>query len=387
MDTFRIDVPDAQLDDLRQRIAATRWPAILSGPGWDRGIPLGYLRELAAYWLNDYDWRAAEREINSYPQFTTEIDGVNVHFLHVTSAEPGARPLLLTHGWPGSLVEFLDMIGPLTDPRSHGGDPANAFHLVIPSIPGYGFSGPAVEPGWDVRRVATAWAELMRRLGYDSYLTAGGDWGSIISVDLCRVDPEHVAGAHLSWQTVPSQDAVELSGLSPADLAKLDETSMTWFDGQLAGYLRLQTTRPLTVSYGLNDSPVGLLAWIAEKFCEWNTSAKVPEDAVSRDRLLTNVSIYWFTGTIASSLQLYYESAMVLGGLFTPGAPNEPIAVPVGVAFFREDPAPPFRLFGGLETATIGHWSSFHKGGHFGPMEQPARFVDDVRAFARSLTR
>jgi microsomal epoxide hydrolase len=383
MKPFRIEIPDARLDDLRQRVAATRWPAAYSGPGWERGVPLGYLRELADYWHTQYDWRAAERLLNSHPQFTTEIDGVNVHFLHVTSPEPGARPLLLTHSWPGSIVEFLDMVSPLTDPRAHGHDPADAFHVVIPSLPGHGFSGPIEEPGWDVRRIAGALAELMHRLGYDSYFTGGGDWGSIISLELARLDPDHIAGVHLSWPTVPSRDAVELSTMSEADLAAMDQVSMTWFDSERSAYLRMQTTRPLTVAFGLSDSPAGQLAWIVEKFFEWNKLVKTPEDEVDRDRLLTNVSIYWLTGTMGSSLQLYYESGQQLGALFAPGVPTEPIRVPVGIAVFKQDPAPPFRIFADVELSTIKHWSVFDNGGHFGPMEHPEVFVGDLRAFCR----
>jgi microsomal epoxide hydrolase len=385
MEKFRIDIPDDRLDELRTRIANTRWPRTNAGSGWERGTPLGYLRDLADYWRGGYDWRAAERQLNAYPQFTTEIDGATVHFLHVTSPEPGARPLLLTHSWPGSTVEFLDMIGPLADPRAHGGDPAQAFHLVIPSIPGYGFSGPLREVGWSTRRVATAWAELMNRLGYSSYLCAGGDWGSIISLDLARVDPSHVAGIHIAWPTVPAQDAVGLSGLSEADLATLDETSMSWFGSDRSPYLRLQSTRPQTLAYALNDSPVGQLSWFVEKFHEWNTAAKSPEDVIDRDRLLTNVSIYWLTDTAGSSLHMYYDSGMALGALFTPGAPNEPVELPVGVAYFKQDPAPPLRLFGGLESSTIRQWRTFDEGGHFGPLEQPGPFLDELRRFAQSL--
>ncbi len=379
MEPFQIAVPDAQLDDLRHRLASTRWPAAYSGPGWERGVPTDYLKELATYWQTQFDWRAAEAEINAHPQFTTEIDGANVHFLHVKSTVEGARPLLLIHSWPGSIVEFLDVIEPLTNPE----DPADAFDLIIPSLPGHGFSGPITEPGWDVKRIAGAFAELMKRLGYDSYYTGGGDWGSIISLELARLDAEHIAGIHLTWPTVPADDAIELSGLTKADLGALDETSMTWFDSEKSAYLRLQTTHPLTISYSLGDSPVGQLAWIVEKFFEWNKQVKTPEDLVSRDRLLTNVSIYWLTATAGSSTQLYYESGQALGAVFTPGVPTEPITVPVGVTIFKEDPAPPFRVFGGLPSSTIRHWSSFEKGGHLGPFEQPASFVEALRGCYR----
>ena len=384
MQPFRIEVPEADLDDLRRRIAATRWPATDFGPGWERGVPQAYLRELAAYWQTQYDWRAAERELNAHPQFRTEIDGTTVHLLHVRSPEPGARPLLLTHGWPGSVVEFLDVIGPLTDPRAHGGDPADAFHLVVPSLPGHGFSGADIAPGWDVARVADAWAELMRRLGYRDYLTAGGDWGSIVSLELARRHPERVAGAHLSMLlTVPSGDPAELAALSADDQARLGKLAR--FDAELSGYLRLQSTRPLTVSYGLTDSPVGQLAWIVEKFREWTDSAKAPEDAVDRDRLLTNVSVYWLTGTAASAAALYRESAATLAALFTPGGGGPPATVPLGVAAFGADPVTPIRTLAQRDHPTIVHWSEHARGGHFAALEQPAAFTADVRAFARTV--
>jgi len=384
MDPFQIDVPESQMDDLRARIAATRWPGTDFGDGWERGVPQSYLRELATYWGAGFDWRAAERQLNRYPQFTTEIDGGNVHFLHVVSKEPGARPLLLTHSWPSSIVEFLDVIGPLTDPAAHGGDPADAFHLVVPSLPGHGFSGPDVGPGWDIPRVARAWAQLMSRLGYGSYLAGGGDWGSIIALELGRTDPEHLRGAHLtSLLALPGGDPDEMATLSPPDLARVQKLSR--YDAEQSAYLRLQSTRPLTVSYGLTDSPVGQLAWITEKFGEWTDSAKVPEDAVDRDRLLTNVSIYWLTGTAASSAQLYYASARYLAALFTPGAPRDPVHVPIGVAVFDADPVAPVRAFAERDFPSITHWSEFDRGGHFGAMEQPNLFVADVRAFARSL--
>lgn len=381
----KIDISDSQLTDLGRRIAATRWPITNCGASWDRGVPPHYLKELATYWQNEYDWRRAEQELNRYPQFTTEIDGVNVHFLHIRSDEPGARPLLLTHGWPSSVVEFLDVIGPLTDPRAHGGDPAGAFHLVVPSLPGHGFSGPITgQPGWNISRVAGAWAELMSRLGYDSYITGGGDWGSIISLELGRIDPGHVAGAHASLVlTTPSGDPAEMAGLSELDRSRLDSTAR--FYNELSGYLRIQTTRPQTITYGLTDSPVGQLAWIAEKFRDWNSSVARPEDLVSRDRLLTNVSIYWFTETAGSAAELYYESAAYLQALFTPGRSAGPVHVPLAVAAFAQAPTPPIRAFVERDFPTLAQWSEFDGAGHFGIFEKPADFVNDIRSFAGIL--
>jgi epoxide hydrolase len=310
---FRIQVPQSDLDGLRERLARTRWPDELPEVGWSRGVPLGYLQDLAEYWRTTYDWRRHEARLNEVPQFTTEIDGQNVHFLHVVSPAPDALPLIITHGWPGSVVEFLDVIGPLSDPRGHGGDPADAFHLVIPSIPGFGFSGPTREPGWDWNRVARAWVELMRRLGYQRFGTQGGDLGAFISPAVGRAAPERVVGVH--------------------------------------------------VNGGLGF-PAG------------DPAAELPEDAVDRDQLLTNVSLYWLTRTAGSSARMYHESA----GLW--GRPPERSEVPSGVAVFPNDPG--IRRFDEREHNVV-HWSEFDRGGHFAAMEAPDLLVGDIRAFFRNL--
>ena len=384
MQPFRIEIPQDDLDDLRARIAATRWPDDLPDGGWERGVPPSYLRELAEYWRSGFDWRAAEAELNRYPQFTTEIDGANVHFLHVRSPEPDATPLLLTHGWPSSIAEFLDVIGPLSDPRAHGGDPADAFHLVIPSLPGFGFSGPTRDTGWSTQRVATAWVELMSRLGYDRYVAQGGDAGSVISLMMGRLDPEHVAGVHVTMLlTVPSGDPAELADLDPADQARLGVLGR--FETELSAYMKLQATRPSTLAYGLTDSPVGQLAWITEKFRDWTDSAKAPEDAVDRDRMLTTVSIYWLTRTAGSSAQLYYEDAAMLRALSEGGLRPPPVPVPVGVAVFPKDILQPLRRLADRDLTTIAQWTEFDRGGHFAAMEQPESLVTDIRSFARPL--
>ena len=385
MESFYIAVPQSELDDLRERIAATRWPSEVDGAGWTRGVPLDYLRGLADYWQRSYDWRAAEARINRIPQFTTEIDGALVHFLHVRSPEPDALPVILTHGWPGSFVEFIDLIGPLTDPRAHGGDPADALELVIPSLPGYGFSGPVREPGWDIRRIALAWAELMRMLGYDRYAAQGGDIGAVVSVELGKVAPEQVAGVHVNMLiTVPSGDPVEMSGLTESDLARLGR--LQHYDAELSGYMKIQATRPQTLAYALNDSPVGQLAWIVEKFRDWtDRTAELPEDAVDRDTLLTNVMVYWLTQTGGSAAQLYYEGAGLVRAMFTDPASLPPLTVPLGVAVFPDDIFVPIRRFAERDTSTITHWTEFDRGGHFASLEQPGPFVADLRAFCHSL--
>jgi pimeloyl-ACP methyl ester carboxylesterase len=377
---FRIDVPEANLADLRDRLARTRWPDELPGVGWRYGVPLGYLRKLAEYWRTSYDWRKYEAELNGFPQFTTEIDRANVHFLHVRSTEPKAMPLILTHGWPGSIIEFLDVIGPLTDPRAHGGDPADAFHVVIPSMPGYGFSGPTHEAGWTTARVAKAWAELMRRLGYERYGAQGGDWGAFVSPELGRIDPDRVAGVHVNAATM---GFIPYGPVAPDEVATFTESEKARlarlgnFMAEMNGYFQIQATRPQTIAYGLSDSPVGLLAWIVEKFKEWtNSSANLPEEAVGRDRMLTNVMLYWLTGTAGSSARLYYENMHAASWGQQPGK------TPTGVAVFAEDIA--IRRYG-QQGNNIVHWSEFDRGGHFAAMEVPDLLIGDVRDFFRPL--
>ncbi|MBW4721826.1 epoxide hydrolase family protein [Saccharothrix obliqua] len=383
MRRFRIAVPEADLADLRRRLADTRWPDELPGVGWSRGAPADYVRDLAEHWRTRYDWRATEAELNRHPQFLTEIDGATVHLMHVRSPEPDATPLLLTHGWPGSVAEFLDVIGPLTDPRAHGGDPADAFHLVIPSIPGYGFSRPLTQTGWDVPRIANAWAELMRRLGYDRYVAQGGDAGSVISLALGAMHPDHVLGVHVNMlMTFPSGDPAEMAALDAVELERLG--ALGRFDQELSGYMKVQATRPQTLAYALTDSPVGQLAWIVERFRDWTDSTDTPEDAVSRDRILDTVSIYWLTGTAGSSAQFYYEGAEAVRRAAA-GEPGPPVPVPVGVAVFPKDIFLPVRRFAERDIHTITRWTEFDRGGHFAALEQPERLVGDIRAFARSL--
>jgi pimeloyl-ACP methyl ester carboxylesterase len=385
---FRIDIPQADLDDLHQRLARTRWPDQLPGAGWDYGIPLGYVKELAEYWRTTYDWREHEAELNQYPQFTTTIDGADVHFLQVRSPEPDALPLVVTHGWPGSVAEFLDVIGPLSDPRAHGDDPSDAFHLVVPSIPGFGFSGPTRDRGWDVRRVARAWSELMRRLGYDRYGAHGGDWGATISRELGRIAPEHVVGVHLTMMSsavpVGPPDEAELASLPEAERRRTRASAerRAHLLQHEMGYGMIQSTRPQTLAYGLTDSPVGQLAWIMEKFKAWTDSSELPEEAVDRDRLLTNVMLYWLTATAGSSARLYYEYAQALrGGGW--GAPEEPSSVPTGLALFPRELSLPVRHLA-ERTNNIVQWSEFDRGGHFAAMEEPDLVVGDVRRlFAR----
>lgn len=384
MRPFRIDIPQAALDDLDRRIADARWPAELPGVRWDRGVPLEYLKDLADHWRTKFDWRAVEDRLNQVPQYVTEIDGVDVHFLHVRSPEPTAIPLILTHGWPGSVTEFLDVIGPLTDPAAHGGDPADAFHVVVPSLPGYGFSGAPAEAGWGVKRVARAWAELMASLGYDRYIAQGGDWGSSISLHLGLADPEHVAGVHVNMLvTIPPEDAAAMAALDATDAARLAHAAAFEEDG--TGWRKIQSTRPQTLAYALTDSPVGQLAWIAEKYKEWTSSKDAPEEAVERDQLLAVASVYWLTASAGTSAQLYYESNRTVEDFLETWAGPWPLTMPVGVTYFAGDIVRPVRAFAERILPTLAHWTEHDRGGHFAALEQPGPFVDDVREFARKL--
>jgi epoxide hydrolase len=376
---FRIDIPEASIVDLNDRLAGTRWPSQLANIGWSHGVPVDYLKGLADYWRTEYDWRAHEARLNAFPQFMTAIDGQAIHFLHVRSAEPNATPLLLVHGWPGSFVEFIELIGPLTDPIAHGGDPADAFHVVIPSIPGFGFSTPLSETGWTYGRIARAFIELMARLGFDRYGVQGGDVGAFVAPLMGRLDPEHVIGVHVNaLVTFPSGDPAELEGLSAAEQERLARFQN--YEQDMSGYMVIQGTRPQTVAYGLADSPSGQLAWIVEKFKEWtDPKASLPEDAVDRDHILTNISIYWFTNTAGSSANLYYET------FHDPSmfAPRERGTVPTGVAVSTTQDVAIRRL--AEREHNIVRWTEFDKGGHFAAMENPEFLIDDMRSFFREL--
>ncbi|MFJ6672741.1 epoxide hydrolase family protein [Actinosynnema sp. NPDC091369] len=351
IEPFTLDVPQAQLDDLADRLARTRWPEELPDAGFDYGFPLAEVRALVNRWVDGYDWRRCEAELNAWPQFTTEVDGQRVHFVHVRSEREDALPLVLVHGWPGSVVEFLDVIEPLS----------RDFHLVIPSIPGFGLSGPTTSRGWDVYRVARGFTEVMGRLGYRRYGTQGGDWGSSIARAMAVVAPENVVAVHLNYLPTPPVEGVELS---EEDDRRLDRIKAMMRDRP--GYQVLHATRPQTVSYALTDSPVGQLAWIAEKFVEWVD----PASRIDVDRVLTNVMLYWLTGTAGSSARLAKETGFV----------SDPCPAPVGVAVFAHDIVRSVRPLA-ERVHPVEHWSEFARGGHFAAMEVPELLVGDIREF------
>jgi pimeloyl-ACP methyl ester carboxylesterase len=365
---FRIAVPDDVLADLRLRLTNTRWPEAAPVQDWSQGIPLDYTRELARYWAQDYDWRTREAALNRFDQFTTEIDGLEIHFIHQRSPHEDAFPIVLTHGWPGSIVEFAKVLGPLTDPTAHGGRAEDAFHVVCPSLPGYGFSAKPTTTGWNTARIAAAWETLMTRLGYQRYGAQGGDWGAAVTADIGR-NVGHCVGIHTNMPAGRPPATLE----SPTDDEQQALAAMAHYRRWDSGYFKQQSTRPQTLGYGLVDSPAAQLAWIVEKFWSWTDCDGHPENALSRDEMLDNVMLYWVNGTGASSARLYWESM----GAFGTGTRVE---LPTGVASFPAELSRPPRSW--CETNyNITRWTTMPRGGHFAAFEQPELFVEDVRAF------
>jgi microsomal epoxide hydrolase len=377
IERFRIRVDDSVLEDLRGRLARTRFPDQIDGTGWEYGIPVDYVRELVEYWRDGYDWRAWEARLNELAHFRTRIDGQSIHFVHAQSRHESALPLLLLHGWPGSIVEFLDVIPRLTDPEAHGGRAADAFHVIAPSLPGYGFSEPTRTRGWDVLRSARAFIELMARVGYSRYGAQGGDWGAQIATRIGSLDAAHCAALHLNMPIAgPPGSPVPLSDEERADLA-----AMARFQAEESGYAQQQGTKPQTLATALDDSPAGLLAWIVEKFRTWSDCGGDPEKAFSRDLLITNVMLYWVTRTVASSLRLYWESRH--SGVWT--TPAQFVSVPTGVGRYpKEEILRPPRAWVERQY-NLTHWAVLPRGGHFAAMEQPELFAQDLRSFFRTL--
>lgn len=371
---YRIEVPESALEDLRQRLASTRWPERETVTDWSQGVPLAYLRELCSYWREGYEWRRAERQLNAIPQFTTELDGLEIHFLHARSPHPGATALLMTHGWPGSVVEFLEVLAPLTDPSAHGGDAADAFDVVCPSLPGYGFSGKPSTRGWGVERIARAWRELMARLGYERYLAQGGDWGAVVTMEMGALADAHLTGIHV---TAPSADPAALTrfgGPNEREQAALD--ALTRYRQLDSGYFKEQSTRPQTIGYSLVDSPAGLAAWVIEKFWAWMDCDGDPESVLSRDQLLDNLMLYWLPGAGASSARLYWESWR---------RRFAPIVVPSGCSVFPKEIVAISRRWAETRFEDLRYWNELDRGGHFAAFEQPQLLVSELRAFARAL--
>jgi pimeloyl-ACP methyl ester carboxylesterase len=374
IESFRIDISDADLADLQRRLRATRWPDPETPDDWSQGIPLAYVQEVCQYWAEAYDWRATETRLNQLDQFRTQLDGLGIHFLHIRSPHDNALPLVMTHGWPGSIVEFLKVIGPLTDPSAHGGEAADAFHLVCPTLPGYGFSDKPTEPGWNIERIGRAWSQLMRRLGYERYVAQGGDWGAAVTTAIALQDTEHCLGFHLNLPMVaPDRDTMD-------DLTEREQDALAgrkhYVDWD-SGYSKQQSTRPQTVGYGLTDSPVGQAAWILEKFWAWTDCDGHPENVLTRDELLDNIMLYWLPGTAASSARLYWESF---------GRTSmEDVRIPVGCSIFPKEIFRSSRRWAEKRFRQLVYWNELDRGGHFAAFEQPESFVNEVRACFRHM--
>jgi pimeloyl-ACP methyl ester carboxylesterase len=377
---FRVDIPQSQLDDLKARINNTRWPEKETVSDWSQGIPLAYAQELATYWAQDYDWRRWENTLNAWDQFTTTIDRIDIHFLHVKSPHENAQPMVMTHGWPGSIVEFHKVIGPLTDPTAHGGDAADAFHLVIPSIPGYGFSGKPTEAGTSAEQIGKMWGQLMARLGYERYVAQGGDWGALITQSMGQSETEHCAAIHINMPICPPDES-GMQDMTEFELAAL--TSMGEYDQWDSGYSKQQSTRPQTLGYGLADSATGQMAWIVEKFWSWmdcgEGTDQHPENILSKDELLDNVMMYWLNNASASSGRLYWESF---------AKPNlDPIHMPVGASIFPKEIFRASQRWAEKRFSNIIYWNTLDKGGHFAAIEQPETFVGELRACFGALRK
>ncbi len=371
--SFQIHTSDAELEDLKRRLRSTRWPDAETVGDWSQGTPLAYVKQVCDYWAHSYDWRKTEARLNALPQFRTEIDGLGIQFLHVRSEDAGATPLIMTHGWPGSIVEFLKAIPLLTDPTAHGGEATDAFHVVCPSLPGFGFSDKPEKNGWTVEKIAGAWSELMLRLGYPRYCAQGGDWGSIVTTAVALQDTEHCRGIHLNMST--ARPDLETSGLTEEEkdcLGALKE-HQEWD----SGYSKEQSTRPQTVGYGLADSPAGQAAWILEKFWAWTDCNGNPENVLTRDEMLDDIMMYWLPGTAASSARLYWESFGKTS--------QDPVRIPVGYSVFPKEIFRVSRRWAEKRYLNLVYWNRLDRGGHFAAFEQPKLFVEELRACFRKM--
>jgi pimeloyl-ACP methyl ester carboxylesterase len=366
---FTIEISDAEIEDLRQRLANTRWPEAETPDDWSQGIPLAYTQDVVRYWQTDYDMQRLANRLNAYPNFLTEIDGLDIHFMHIRSSHDNAEPLILTHGWPGSVVEFLKVIDALTEPSTNGADSAQAYHLVIPSLPGFGFSGKPTETGWGVAKIGMAWAQLMARLGYEQYFAQGGDWGAIVTSAIALADPDHCRAIHLNMVVAaPDPNADDLT---PQEISGLE--GLKHYQDWDSGYSKQQSTRPQTLGYALVDSPAGQAAWILEKFWAWTDCNGDPENVLSRDEMLDNIMVYWLNAAGASSGRIYWES-------FGAGLGDQQVKVPMGGTIFPKEIFRTSKRFAERVYPNIIYWSEKDSGGHFAAFEQPEVFIDEVRA-------
>ena len=376
VEPFRVSVSQAAIDDLRRRLTATRWPDRETVGDWSQGVPLEKAHALVAYWRDKYDWHRFEARANTFPQFRTRIDGLGIHFLHVRSQHPKALPIILTHGWPGSFVEFMEIIGPLSDPTRFGGRAEDAFHVVVPSLPGFAFSDKPTETGWDVERIAHAWTALMQRLGYDRWVAQGGDWGAGVTHALAKQRPQGLVAAHVNWQFVFPEKLPE--NPTPAERKAIDRAA--WFSNDQGGYFREHATRPQTIGYPLADSPAGQALWIYEKFQAWTDNHGNPEDALSIDAMLDDISLYWFTDTAASSARIYWENTRAGAAGLSKGR----IELPMAASVFPHEIFCPPKAWAEALWPNLFYWNELDKGGHFAAFEQPVLFTEEMRKAFRS---
>jgi pimeloyl-ACP methyl ester carboxylesterase len=373
---FKVSVPQSAIDDLKRRLASTRWPERETVGDWSQGVPLQKAQALVAYWRDKYDWRRFEARINAFPQYRTEIDGVGIHFIHLRSPQQNALPIILTHGWPGSLVEFMEVIGPLSDPTRYGGRAEDAFHVVVPSLPGFAFSDKPVETGWDVNRIARAWATLMPRLGYERWVAQGGDWGAGVTHALAHQRPPGLIAAHVNWQFVFPEKLPE--NPTPAERKAIDRAAL--FTNDQSGYFREQGTRPQTIGYSLADSAAGQALWIYEKFQSWTDNHGNPEDELSVDAMLDDISLYWFTDSAASSARIYWENTHAdMAGLS-----GGRIELPMAASVFPHEIFCPPKAWAEALWPNLFYWNEVDRGGHFAAFEQPKLFTEELRKAFRS---
>ena len=368
---FKIKISDEELEDLNKRLIATRWPEKETVKDWSQGVPLSYIKEICNYWINEYDWRSREEYYNTFTQFITDVDGIDIHFIHIKSPYKEAKPLMISHGWPGSIVEFHKIINPLIDPVSHGGKAEDAFHLVCPTLPGYGFSGKPSQPGTGVEKIAELWDLLMNKIGYNEYFAQGGDWGSAITIAIGKQNRGSCKGIHVNMPFAPpTKEAIE----NPNDRDKLAFEGLNYYQEWGSGYSKQQSTRPQTLGYGLVDSPIGQASWIIEKFHEWTDCEGHPENVLTKEELLDNVMFYWLTKSAISSARLYWESFGSFGG-----NPEEKLILPTGCSIFPKEISRTPRSWAEQVYSNIVYWNELDKGGHFAAFEQPEAFINEIR--------
>ena len=376
---YKIKISNEDLEDLKGRLSSTRWPEKETVEDWSQGVPLSYIKEVHDYWINEYDWRSREEYYNSFPQFITDIEGIDIHFIHIKSKHEEAQPLIMSHGWPGSIVEFHKVINSLVDPLSYGGKAEDAFHLVCPTLPGYGFSGKPTQRGTGVERIAELWDLLMNKIGYSEYFAQGGDWGSAITIAIGKQNKGSCKGLHVNMPFAPpTKEALE----NPSERDKIAFEGLNYYQEWGSGYSKQQSTRPQTLGYGLVDSPIGQASWIIEKFYEWTDCDGHPENIFTKEELLDNVMFYWLTKSASSSARLYWESFGSFGG-----NPEEKLEIPIGCSIFPKEISRTPRSWAEQVYSNIVYWNELEKGGHFAAFEQPELFINEIRSCFRIIRK